>query len=164
MQQLPLDGVKVVDLTSVLAGPYCSYQLMLFGAEVVKVELPGSGDLARRLGPDDELNRDRLGASFLAQNAGKKSVELDLKDPDDRDVFEEMLAGADVLLENFRAGVLSRMGYDLHCPAFGGDTESARPSSYPRLLTRPKIRSLRRFGMTFQPNPQPARVRLVINR
>ncbi|MEV6155258.1 CoA transferase [Nonomuraea sp. NPDC052129] len=110
--QLPLDGVKVVDLTSVLAGPYCSYQLMLFGAEVVKVELPGSGDLARRLGPDDELNRDRIGASFLAQNAGKKSVELDLKSPAGRVAFESMVTGADVLLENFRAGVLARLGYD----------------------------------------------------
>ncbi|MGA4992271.1 CaiB/BaiF CoA transferase family protein [Nonomuraea bangladeshensis] len=110
-QQLPLDGVKVVDLTNVLAGPYCSYQLMLFGAEVVKVELPGTGDLARRLGPDPELNRERMGASFLAQNAGKKSVELDLKSPAGRAAFETMLAEADVLLENFRAGVMARLGY-----------------------------------------------------
>jgi crotonobetainyl-CoA:carnitine CoA-transferase CaiB-like acyl-CoA transferase len=112
MQQLPLDGVKVVDLTNVLAGPYCSYQLMLFGAEVVKVEMPGSGDLARRLGPDPELNRAQMGASFLAQNAGKKSVELDLKSPAGRAAFESMVAGADVLLENFRAGVMARLGYD----------------------------------------------------
>ncbi|WP_049561763.1 CaiB/BaiF CoA transferase family protein [Nonomuraea sp. SBT364] len=112
MQQLPLDGVKVVDLTNVLAGPYCSYQLMLFGAEVVKVELPGAGDLARRLGPDPELNRELMGASFLAQNAGKKSVGLDLKSPAGRAAFEAMVAGADVLLENFRAGVLTRLGYD----------------------------------------------------
>ncbi|AQZ61300.1 L-carnitine dehydratase/bile acid-inducible protein F [[Actinomadura] parvosata subsp. kistnae] len=111
MQQLPLDGVKVVDLTNVLAGPYCSYQLMLFGAEVFKVELPGTGDLARRLGPDPELNQAGTGASFLAQNAGKKSVELDLKSPAGRAAFESMLAGADVLLENFRAGVLARLGY-----------------------------------------------------
>ncbi|TDD53271.1 CoA transferase [Nonomuraea terrae] len=111
MQQLPLDGVKVVDLTNVLAGPYCSYQLMLFGAEVVKVELPGTGDLARRLGPDPELNRRHLGASFLAQNAGKKSVELDLKSQAGRDSFESMINGADVVLENFRAGVMDRLGY-----------------------------------------------------
>ncbi|MDP4502520.1 CaiB/BaiF CoA transferase family protein [Nonomuraea turcica] len=111
MQQLPLDGVKVVDLTNVLAGPYCSYQLMLFGAEVVKVELPGTGDLARRLGPDPELNRARMGASFLAQNAGKKSVELDLKSRAGRAAFESMVTDADVLLENFRAGVMSRLGY-----------------------------------------------------
>ncbi|MER7981605.1 MULTISPECIES: CoA transferase [unclassified Streptomyces] len=112
MDVRPLDDIRVLDLTNVLAGPYCSYHLMLLGAEVIKVERPGQGDLARNLGPDADLNRAGIGASFLAQNAGKKSVELDLKDPADRAVFEEMLAGADVLLENFRAGVLSRMGYD----------------------------------------------------
>src|SRR6266545_240878 len=112
MQERPLDGIRVLDLTNVLAGPYCSYQLMLLGAEVVKVELPGQGDAARRLGPDPELNRADLGASFLAQNAGKKSVELDLKNPDDRSTFKDMVQGADVLLENFRAGVLARLGFD----------------------------------------------------
>jgi crotonobetainyl-CoA:carnitine CoA-transferase CaiB-like acyl-CoA transferase len=106
-----LHGVRVLDLTNVLAGPYCSYQLMLLGAEVVKIEKPRHGDLARRLGPEPALNRAGIGASFLAQNAGKKSVELDLKDPQDRVMFERLLAGADVLLENFRAGVLERMGY-----------------------------------------------------
>ncbi|HTJ35789.1 MAG TPA: CoA transferase [Dactylosporangium sp.] len=112
MHERPLAGIKVLDLTNVLAGPYCSYQLMLLGAEVVKIEMPGRGDLARQLGPDAELNRHGIGASFLAQNAGKKSVELDLKDPGDRAVFAEMLGGADVLLENFRAGVLARLGFD----------------------------------------------------
>ncbi|MEV6304539.1 CoA transferase [Actinoplanes sp. NPDC051861] len=107
----PLHGVRVLDLTNVLAGPYCSYQLMLFGAEIVKIERPGTGDLARSLGPEPGLNRAALGASFLAQNAGKKSVELDLKDPADRSVFEDLVRDADVLLENFRAGVLSRLGY-----------------------------------------------------
>jgi crotonobetainyl-CoA:carnitine CoA-transferase CaiB-like acyl-CoA transferase len=107
----PLHGVRVLDLTNVLAGPYCSYQLMLFGAEVVKIEVPGSGDLARHLGPDPELNDAGLGASFLAQNAGKKSVELDLKDPEGRARFEGLVRGADVLLENFRAGVLARLGF-----------------------------------------------------
>ncbi|ROO87185.1 crotonobetainyl-CoA:carnitine CoA-transferase CaiB-like acyl-CoA transferase [Actinocorallia herbida] len=107
----PLGGIRVLDLTNVLAGPYCSYQLMLLGADVVKVEVPGQGDLARQLGPDPELNRSRLGASFLAQNAGKKSVELDLKSDAGRRSFEEMVGQADVLLENFRAGVLARLGY-----------------------------------------------------
>ena len=107
----PLAGIRVLDLTNVLAGPYCSYQLMLLGAEVVKIEIPGEGDLARHLGPDPGLNEAGLGASFLAQNAGKKSVELNLKDPADRAVFEDMVRGADVLLENFRAGVLARMGF-----------------------------------------------------
>ncbi|WP_328885398.1 CaiB/BaiF CoA transferase family protein [Streptomyces sp. NBC_00316] len=111
MHARPLDGIRVLDLTNVLAGPYCSYHLMLLGAEVIKIERPGQGDLARNLGPDPDLNRAGIGASFLAQNAGKKSVELDLKDTADRTVFEDMLSGADVLLENFRAGVLTRIGY-----------------------------------------------------
>jgi crotonobetainyl-CoA:carnitine CoA-transferase CaiB-like acyl-CoA transferase len=111
MQEQPLSGVRVLDLTNVLAGPYCSYQLMLLGAEVVKIEIPAHGDLARHLGPDPDLNEAGLGASFLAQNAGKKSVALNLKDPADRAVFEDMVSGADVLLENFRAGVLARMGF-----------------------------------------------------
>lgn len=111
MQDRPLSGIRVLELTNVLAGPYCSYQLMLLGAEVIKIEMPGQGDLARRLGPDPGLNEAGLGASFLAQNAGKKSVELNLKDDDDRLVFEDLIRGADVLLENFRAGVLARMGY-----------------------------------------------------
>jgi crotonobetainyl-CoA:carnitine CoA-transferase CaiB-like acyl-CoA transferase len=111
MARTPLRGIRVLDLTNVLAGPYCSYQLMLFGAEVVKVEVPGAGDLARHLGPDPELNGAGLGASFLAQNAGKKSIELDLKEPAQRAVFEDLVRGADVLLENFRAGVLARLGF-----------------------------------------------------
>jgi crotonobetainyl-CoA:carnitine CoA-transferase CaiB-like acyl-CoA transferase len=107
-----LTGVRVLDLTNVLAGPYASYQLALFGAEVIKIEVPGQGDLARRLGPEPALNEAGLGASFLAQNAGKKSVELDLKDAADRAAFDALVRDADVLLENFRAGVLARLGYD----------------------------------------------------
>jgi crotonobetainyl-CoA:carnitine CoA-transferase CaiB-like acyl-CoA transferase len=112
MAHRPLAGIRVLDLTNVLAGPYCTYQLAILGAEVVKVEIPGAGDLARHLGPDPALNGVGLGTSFLAQNAGKKSVELDLKDADGRAAFEELVGVADVLVENYRAGVLARMGYD----------------------------------------------------
>ena len=111
IDERPLAGVRVVDLTNVLAGPYCSYQLTLLGAEVVKVEIPGTGDLARRLGADEALNKELLGASFLAQNAGKKSVTLDLKTDEGVARFRELVAGADVLLENFRPGVLARLGF-----------------------------------------------------
>src|SRR6266498_4214992 len=111
MQDRSLTGIRVLDLTNVLAGPLCSYHLMLFGAEVVKVEVPGSGDLARHLGPDAELNQAGIGASFLAQNAGKKSIELDLKDTAQRAVFEDLVRGADVLLEIFRAGVVAGLGF-----------------------------------------------------
>jgi len=112
MRQRPLAGIRVLDLTNVLAGPYCTYQLALLGADVVKVEIPGTGDLARRLGPDPELNAAGLGASFLAQNAGKQSVELDLKADADRRRLVDLVGSADVLVENFRAGVLGRLGFD----------------------------------------------------
>jgi crotonobetainyl-CoA:carnitine CoA-transferase CaiB-like acyl-CoA transferase len=112
MRPGPLRGIRLLDLTNVLAGPYCSYQLMLLGAEVVKVEVPGQGDLARHLGSDPELSDAGLGVSFLAQNAGKKSIELNLKEADGRAVFTELVASADVLVENFRPGVLARLGFD----------------------------------------------------
>src|SRR5688572_27630173 len=99
MPQGPLTGIRVLDLTNVLAGPYCTYQLGLLGAEVLKVELPGTGDLARHLGPDPELNEAGLGVSFLAQNAGKQSVELDLKADADREMFIGLVGAADVLVE-----------------------------------------------------------------
>ena len=107
----PLEGVRVLDLTNVLAGPFCSYQLMLLGAEVTKIEVPGRGDLARQLGPDPALNSRGIGASFLAQNAGKRSIEVDLKSPAGRETFERLLGDTDVLLENFRPGVMARLGY-----------------------------------------------------
>jgi crotonobetainyl-CoA:carnitine CoA-transferase CaiB-like acyl-CoA transferase len=108
----PLSGIRVLDLTNVLAGPYCTYQLALLGAEVVKVEIPEQGDLARHLGPDVALNDAGLGSSFLAQNAGKLSVELNLKEAAGRSAFVDLVSAADVLVENYRAGVLARLGFD----------------------------------------------------
>ncbi|MFD5317774.1 CaiB/BaiF CoA transferase family protein [Streptomyces sp. NPDC127098] len=105
-----LEGVRVLDLTNVLAGPFAGYQLALQGADVVKVEMPGSGDLARQLGADRALADELLGASFLAQNAGKRSVTLDLKDPEGREALLRAVREADVLLENFRPGVMERLG------------------------------------------------------
>lgn len=105
-----LAGVRVLDLTSVLAGPFCTYLLAQLGAEVIKVETPGGGDLARALGADPALNRAGLGASFLAQNAGKRSLTLDLKQAAGRALLERLAATADVLVENFRPGVMARLG------------------------------------------------------
>jgi crotonobetainyl-CoA:carnitine CoA-transferase CaiB-like acyl-CoA transferase len=105
-----LDGVRVVDLTNVLAGPIATYQLALLGAEVIKIETPGAGDLARRLGADASLNENGMGASFLAQNAAKRSLTLDLKTADGREVFLRLVAGADAVVENFRPGVMDRLG------------------------------------------------------
>ncbi|MET9273123.1 CoA transferase [Kribbella sp. NPDC003557] len=106
-----LAGVRVLDLTNVLAGPFAGYQLALMGADVIKVEVPGTGDLARNLGGDPSLSQDGLGISFLAQNAGKRSITLNLKSPAGREVFERLVREADVLLENFRPGVLDRLGF-----------------------------------------------------
>ncbi|MFS8099267.1 CoA transferase [Lentzea alba] len=106
-----LDGIRVLDLTNVLAGPFASYQLALFGADVVKVEAPRTGDLARQLGADPELNDELLGASFLAQNGGKRSVTVDLKSEEGKQAFRRLVADADVVLENYRPGVLARLGF-----------------------------------------------------
>ena len=111
MRDRPLTGIRVLDLTNVLAGPYCSYQLALLGAEVIKVETPNAGDLARQLGADPELNALGLGASFLAQNAGKKSVTVDLKSEQGKANFTKLVEDSDVLVENFRPGVLARLGF-----------------------------------------------------
>ena len=105
-----LAGIRVLDLTNVLAGPFCAYQLALLGAEVVKIEVPDGGDLARQLGADPALNAGHMGASFLAQNAGKKSVTLNLKKAGGKDVLRRLVVSADVLVENFRPGVMARLG------------------------------------------------------
>ena len=106
----PLRGIRVLDLTNVLAGPYCCYQLALMGAEVIKVERPGTGDLARQLGADPARNAANMGISFLAQNAGKASVTLDLKADAGKALFRRLVGTADVVVENFRPGVMDRLG------------------------------------------------------
>jgi len=106
----PLYGIRVLDLTNVLAGPYCCHQLVHLGAEVIKVEAPKTGDLARQLGADESLNRKLMGISFLAQNAGKKSITLNLKSPRGKKLFLQLTETAEVLVENFRPGVMGRLG------------------------------------------------------
>lgn len=108
----PLDGVRVLDLTNVLAGPFCCYQLGLMGADVIKIELPGRGDLARELGANPARNQAQMGSSFMAQNAGKRSLTLDFKKPGASAIFERLVAGADIVVENFRPGVLARLDFD----------------------------------------------------
>jgi CoA:oxalate CoA-transferase len=103
----PLSDVTVLDLTRVLAGPYCTMVLADLGARVIKVERPGDGDDARSIGPFVEAKS----AYFMSLNRGKESISLDLRDPVDRGVFEKLLPRADVLVENYRAGVMEKMGY-----------------------------------------------------
>ena len=105
-----LEGIRVLDLTNVLSGPFATLHLALLGAEVIKIENPVDGDLARKLGNVPQLNEKLMGTSFLAQNANKKSLTLNLKAPEGQEVFKALAAKSDVVVENFRPGVMSRLG------------------------------------------------------
>jgi len=105
-----LAGIRVLDLTNVLSGPFATLHLALLGAEVIKIENPVDGDLARKLGNVPELNEQLMGTSFLAQNANKKSLTLNLKEPEAKEIFLKLAATADVVVENFRPGVMERLG------------------------------------------------------
>jgi len=142
-----LEGITVLDLTNVLAGPFAGYQLALLGATVIKVETPEGGDLARQLGADAGLNQERMGASFLAQNAGKRSICVNLKSAEGREVFNRLCETADVLLENFRPGVMTRLGLDfptlheafprlIYCAisGFGQDGPLAKAPAYDQII------------------------------
>jgi len=109
---LPLQGIRVLDVTNVLAGPFCSFQLVLLGAEVIKIEHPENGDLARRLGADVRVNAELMGVSFVAVNAGKQSVTINLKSPEGKEIFKKLAAISHVVIENFRPGVMTRLGLD----------------------------------------------------
>jgi crotonobetainyl-CoA:carnitine CoA-transferase CaiB-like acyl-CoA transferase len=106
-----LEGIRVLDLTNVLAGPFATVHLALLGADVIKIENPEGGDLARKLGNVPELNGQLMGTSFLAQNANKRSLTLNMKSPEGREIFHRLATTADVLVENFRPGVMERLGF-----------------------------------------------------
>ncbi|KRQ10015.1 CoA-transferase [Bradyrhizobium pachyrhizi] len=112
---LPLVGIRVLDLSNVLAGPFCGYHLARLGAEVIKVENPKGGDLARRLGADPAMAKNLMGLSFVAVNADKQSVAIDFKADDGKEIFLRLVEQADVVLENFRPKVMERLGlgYDV---------------------------------------------------
>lgn len=105
----PLTGIRVLDLTNVLAGPFACHQLAHMGAEVTKIETVGRGDLARNLGADPALSEQGMGISFLAQNAGKRSVTLNLKRDAGKEILKNLVRRSDVLVENFRPGVMDRL-------------------------------------------------------
>ncbi len=111
MMTAPLNGIKIIDLTRVLAGPYATMLLCDMGAEVIKVEMPGTGDDARAFGPfkDDES------LYFASFNRGKKSISLNLKTEEGKDILKSLLAKADVVTENFRPGTMEKLGlgYDV---------------------------------------------------
>ena len=104
----PLAGIRVADFSHVMAGPYASHLLRLLGAEVIKIEAPGKGDAMRSYGADRRY--DGMAPAFIAVNAGKKSIALDLKSPADLAIAKDIVARSDVVLENFRPGVMARLG------------------------------------------------------
>ncbi|WGH77311.1 CaiB/BaiF CoA transferase family protein [Jannaschia ovalis] len=106
----PLDGLRVLDFTHVISGPFATYQLGLMGAEVIRVERPAGDDFVRTHGGTEPMRAAGLGASFLSQNAGKRSVALDLKTGDGRAAALRLAATADIVVENFRPGVADRLG------------------------------------------------------
>ncbi len=115
MTQALLSGIRVLDLTNVLSGPFATLHLSLLGAEVIKIENPVDGDLARKLGSVPELNDQLMGTSFLAQNANKKSLTLNLKETEAKKIFLKLVKTADIVVENFRPDVMNRLGlgYDV---------------------------------------------------
>ncbi|MAW54461.1 MAG: formyl-CoA transferase, partial [Rhodospirillaceae bacterium] len=109
MSALPLEGVRVLDLSRIIAGPNCTMQLADMGAEVIKVEVPGSGDDSRRMKPPEVGGE---GHFYLAFNRNKKSIAIDIKTDAGRDLVLKMAASSDVFVENFRPGVAKRLGVD----------------------------------------------------
>lgn len=108
----PFEGIRVLDLTHVFAGPFCTYQLGVLGAEVIKIEAPGHPDLTRGEGGDAASNEAGLGLYFQAQAAGKKSLLLDLKDPEGRAIFDDLVRSADVVVQNYTRPAAQRLGLE----------------------------------------------------
>jgi crotonobetainyl-CoA:carnitine CoA-transferase CaiB-like acyl-CoA transferase len=106
----PFEGIRVIDVTHVLAGPFAAYQLAVLGADVIKVEHPDDPDQSRSSGTDKALNRRQMGTGFLTQASNKRSLALDLKKEEDRDILKELVATADVFVENYRPGAFDALG------------------------------------------------------
>jgi crotonobetainyl-CoA:carnitine CoA-transferase CaiB-like acyl-CoA transferase len=106
----PFEGIRVIDVTHVLAGPFAAYQLGVLGADVIKVEHPDEPDQSRGSGTDKALNRRNMGTAFLTQASNKRSITLDLKTEGDRAILKKLVATADVFVENYRPGALESLG------------------------------------------------------
>lgn len=106
----PFEGIRVIDVTHVLAGPFAAYQLAVLGADVIKVEHPDDPDQSRGAGTDKALNRRNMGTAFLTQASNKRSITLDLKTEADREILKKLVATADVFVENYRPGAFEALG------------------------------------------------------
>lgn len=106
----PFAGVKVIDMTHVLAGPFCAYQLSVMGADVIKVESPKEGDMVRPSGSVKAFNKEGLGTAFITQNSNKRAITLDIKTAKGQAILKRLWAISDVFIENYRAGALPKLG------------------------------------------------------
>lgn len=108
--QRPFEGIKVLDITHVLAGPFAAYQLAVLGADVIKIENPDDVDQSRYMGGDKDLSAQNMGTNFLTQNSNKKSLTLNLKNKQGREILKQLVKESDVLIENYRAGSFPDLG------------------------------------------------------
>jgi crotonobetainyl-CoA:carnitine CoA-transferase CaiB-like acyl-CoA transferase len=143
----PFEGIRVIDATHVLAGPFATYQLAVLGADVIKVEHPDEPDQSRGTGTDKALNRRLMGTGFLTQASNKRSITLDLKTERDRALLKKLVGTADVFVENYRPGALAALGLgyeDLAAinprliyasfSAFGQDGPRGRQTAYDHVI------------------------------
>ena len=106
----PFEGIRVIDVTHVLAGPFAAYQLAVLGADVIKVDDPNDPDQSRSSGTDRQLNHAQMGTGFLTQASNKRAITLDLKTERDREILKKLVATADVFVENYRPGAFEALG------------------------------------------------------
>ena len=143
----PFEGIRIIDITHVLAGPFAAYQLGLLGADVIKVEHPTDYDQSRDTGGDRALNAQRMGTGYLTQGSNKRSVTLDLKHEKGREVLKRLVKDADVFVENWRSGAFPKLGlgYDdlrrinprlIYCSmtAFGQEGPRGEQTAYDQLI------------------------------
>lgn len=139
----PFEGIKIIDVTHVLAGPFAAYQLAVLGADVIKVEDPNDPDQSRNTGQDAALNRSNMGTGYLTQGSNKRSITLNLKTEKGRDILKALARDADVFIENYRAGSFAALclGYEdmrkinprlIYCSmtAFGQDGPRGGQTAY----------------------------------
>jgi crotonobetainyl-CoA:carnitine CoA-transferase CaiB-like acyl-CoA transferase len=143
----PYEGIKVIDITHVLAGPFAAYQMALLGADVIKVEHPTDYDQSRDSGGDRALNTQQMGTGFLTQASNKRAITLNLKHEKGREILKKLVRDADVLVENWRSGAFPALGlgYDdlrsinprlIYCSmtAFGQDGPRGTQTAYDQLI------------------------------
>jgi crotonobetainyl-CoA:carnitine CoA-transferase CaiB-like acyl-CoA transferase len=143
----PYEGIKIIDITHVLAGPFAAYQLALLGADVIKVEHPTDYDQSRDSGGDRALNQQQMGTGYLTQASNKRAITLNLKHEKGREILKKLVKDADVLVENFRAGAFPALGLGwndlrplnprlIYCSmtAFGQDGPRGVQTAYDQLI------------------------------